>query len=41
MTAYQLTKQAEEDLIRISQYGVEHFGVIQADKYFAKISDCI
>lgn len=34
MAKYRLTNEAKEDLIRIHQYGVERFGVVQADKYF-------
>jgi toxin ParE1/3/4 len=31
---YRLSNEAKEDLIRIHQYGVEKFGMAQADKYF-------
>lgn len=34
MSNYKLSNQAKQDLIRIHQYGVEKFGVDQADKYF-------
>lgn len=34
MAKYRLSKEAKNDLIRIHQYGVEKFGVTQADKYF-------
>ena len=34
MTRYRLSNEAKEDLIRIHHYGVEKFGVTQADKYF-------
>jgi toxin ParE1/3/4 len=34
MADYKLTNEAKEDLIRIHQYGVERFGMTQADKYF-------
>ena len=34
MAKYRLSNQAKEDLIRIHQYGVKKFGMIQADKYF-------
>jgi len=34
MPKYKLSVEAREDLIRIHQYGVEKFGMIQADKYF-------
>ena len=33
MTAYRLSQEAKEDLIRIHHYGLEKFGVSQADKY--------
>ena len=34
MAKYRLSNQAKEDLIRIHQYGVKKYGMIQADKYF-------
>jgi len=34
MAKYRLSNEAKEDLIRIHQYGVEKFGMDQADKYF-------
>ena len=34
MANYKLTNQAKKDLIRIHHYGVERFGMKQADKYF-------
>ena len=34
MANYRLSNVAKEDLIRIHQYGVEKFGLTQADKYF-------
>jgi len=34
MPEYKLSNEAKEDLIRIHHYGVEKFGVTQADKYF-------
>jgi toxin ParE1/3/4 len=34
MAEYKLTNEAKEDLIRIHQYGVEKFGMAQADQYF-------
>ncbi len=34
MTNYKLSNVAKEDLIRIHQYGIEKFGINQADKYF-------
>ncbi|WP_375324378.1 type II toxin-antitoxin system RelE/ParE family toxin [Flagellimonas sp. GZD32] len=34
MAKYRLSTTAKEDLIRIHQYGVHKFGMVQADKYF-------
>jgi len=34
MVRYRLSNEAKEDLIRIHHYGIEKFGVTQADKYF-------
>lgn len=34
MANYRLSNVAKEDLIRIHHYGVEKFGVAQADAYF-------
>jgi len=34
MAEYRLSNEAKEDLIRIHQYGVKKFGMVQADKYF-------
>lgn len=34
MAKYRLSNEAKEDLIRIHHYGVEKFGLSQADKYF-------
>ena len=34
MADYKLTNEAKQDLIRIHQYGVEKFGMAQADKYY-------
>ena len=39
MTKYKLSNEAKEDLIRIHQYGIERFGVNQADKYFNSLFD--
>ncbi len=40
MANYRLSKEAEQDLIRIYQFGLYRFGVSQADKYFKQLSDC-
>ncbi|APZ55353.1 type II toxin-antitoxin system RelE/ParE family toxin [Salipiger abyssi] len=37
MTAIELTKEAERDLIDIFLFGVEHFGVAQAERYSAAL----
>lgn len=34
MDSYKLSNVAQDDLIRIHQYGVHKFGMRQADKYF-------
>lgn len=34
MTDYRLSNAAKDDLIRIHRYGVNKFGMAQADKYF-------
>ena len=34
MAKYRLSNEAKEDLIRIHKYGVEKFGMAQADKYY-------
>lgn len=34
MAEYRLSNEAKVDLIRIHHYGVERFGMAQADKYF-------
>jgi toxin ParE1/3/4 len=40
MAKYKLSNVAKEDLIRIHQYGIRTFGIIQADKYFDAFFDC-
>ena len=40
MAKYRLSNEAKEDLIRIHHYGVEKFGMAQADKYFDSFFDC-
>jgi len=34
MANYKLSKSAKEDLIRLHHFGIEKFGISQADKYF-------
>lgn len=36
MSNYKLSNVAQDDLIRIHQYGVKRFGLSQADKYFER-----
>jgi len=40
MTRYRISNEAKEDLIRIHRYGVEKFGILQADKYFDTFFEC-
>jgi len=40
MAKYRLSNEAKNDLIRIHQYGVEKFGMTQADKYFESFFEC-
>ncbi len=40
MAKYRLSNVAKEDLIRIHNYGVEKFGIAQADKYFDSFFQC-
>lgn len=35
MVNYKLSIEAKNDLIRIHQFGIQKFGEIQADKYYA------
>ena len=39
MAKYKLSNSAKEDLIRIHHFGVEKFGINQADKYFESFFD--
>ncbi|MBK3519393.1 type II toxin-antitoxin system RelE/ParE family toxin [Carboxylicivirga marina] len=39
MANYRLSNAAKQDLIRIHHFGVEKFGVAQADKYFETFFD--
>jgi toxin ParE1/3/4 len=39
MVEYRLSNAAKEDLIRIHHFGVEKFGIFQADKYFVAFFD--
>ncbi|MFO8022061.1 MAG: type II toxin-antitoxin system RelE/ParE family toxin [Perlabentimonas sp.] len=39
MAEYRLSNTAKEDLIRIHHFGVEKFGINQADRYFVSFFD--
>jgi len=40
MVKYRISNEAKNDLIRIHHYGVEKFGMVQADKYFDSFFEC-
>ncbi len=40
MANYRLSNEARNDLVRIHHYGVEKFGISQADKYFYAFFNC-
>ena len=40
MAKYRLSNEAKNDLIRIYQYGISQFGVVQADAYFDAFFVC-
>lgn len=40
MAKYRLSYEAKNDLIRIYQYGVAQFGIVQADVYFDAFFAC-
>jgi toxin ParE1/3/4 len=40
MARYRLSNEAKGNLIRIHHYGVEKFGMAQADRYFESFFDC-
>ena len=40
MTNYRLSNEAKNDLIRIHHYGVQQFGMAQADRYFKGFYPC-
>lgn len=40
MYSYVLTRDAEDDLDRIHEYGVKTFGMLQADKYYELFFEC-
>lgn len=40
MYHYKLSIEAEDDIIRIFEYGLRQFGVLQAVKYYDKLFEC-
>jgi toxin ParE1/3/4 len=40
MYKYHLSFEAEEDVIRIYSFGIEQFGITQANKYYEMLFDC-
>jgi toxin ParE1/3/4 len=40
MYKYKLSFEAEEDIIRIFEYGTDMFGIAQAKKYYDILFDC-
>lgn len=40
MAKYRLSNEAKNDLIRIHHYGVERFGMTQAERYFESFFVC-
>jgi len=40
LAKYRISNAAKEDLIRIHHFGVEKFGMQQADNYFASFFEC-
>ena len=40
MANYRLSNEAKNDLIRIHHYGVDRFGMAQADKYYKSLFEC-
>lgn len=40
MKQYRLSKRAENDLLNIFIYGIERFGLIQAEKYNSELDNC-
>lgn len=40
MYSYKLSIEAEEDIIRIFEYGISQFGVVQAAKYYDMLFEC-
>ncbi len=40
MYSYRLSIEAENDVIRIYEYGFHKFGMIRADKYYEALYEC-
>lgn len=40
MYKYHLSFEAEEDIVRIFEYGLGRFGLLQANKYYDMLFEC-
>lgn len=40
MYKYKLSLEAEEDILRIFEYGLTRFGIVQAIRYYEMLFDC-
>lgn len=40
MYSYYLSIEAEEDIVRIFEYGFNHFGLKQTEKYYDELFEC-
>jgi len=40
MYKYKLSLEAEEDIVRIFEYGLRRFGMLQATKYYDMMFEC-
>jgi len=40
MYSYKLSTEAEEDIVRIFEYGFHQFGLHQANKYYDELFEC-
>jgi toxin ParE1/3/4 len=41
MGSYKFSRKAEEDVANIFEYSIETFGLAQAEKYYASLTECI
>lgn len=40
MYKYKISLEAEEDILRIFEYGLTRFGIVQATKYYEMLFEC-